>query len=201
MWRAVQIAAATILLTTATAANADVIQTFNVSGNAIESGPYFGGTIDIPADGTLIVDYTSGTVESVTLMPPESFVALLFWHVGLTLNSPNPPVSLGPAFSVPLLNNGEGAAFPVTFTLSDQIDGFYTDGTVAGSTFYSNLSVNECLSFNPACDPDNVIGYSGTLTSASITPIPATLPLLAAGLGGIGLLGWRRKRRAQAAAG
>jgi hypothetical protein len=30
------------------------------------------------------------------------------------------------------------------------------------------------------------------------TPIPATLPLFATGLGAIGLLGWRRKRKAQA---
>jgi PEP-CTERM motif len=32
------------------------------------------------------------------------------------------------------------------------------------------------------------------------TPVPATLPLFATGLGAMGLLGWRRKRKAQAAA-
>jgi PEP-CTERM motif len=32
------------------------------------------------------------------------------------------------------------------------------------------------------------------------TPLPATLPLFATGLGGLGLLGWRRKRKAQATA-
>jgi hypothetical protein len=32
------------------------------------------------------------------------------------------------------------------------------------------------------------------------TPLPAALPLFATGLGGLGLLGWRRKRKAQAAA-
>jgi hypothetical protein len=31
-----------------------------------------------------------------------------------------------------------------------------------------------------------------------ITPLPAALPLFAAGLGGLGLLGWRRTRKAQA---
>ena len=31
------------------------------------------------------------------------------------------------------------------------------------------------------------------------TPLPAALPLFAAGLGALGLLGWRRKRKAQAA--
>jgi hypothetical protein len=29
------------------------------------------------------------------------------------------------------------------------------------------------------------------------TPLPATIPLFATGLGGLGLLGWRRKRKAQ----
>ena len=32
------------------------------------------------------------------------------------------------------------------------------------------------------------------------TPLPAALPLFATGLGGLGLLGWRRKRKARAVA-
>jgi hypothetical protein len=35
---------------------------------------------------------------------------------------------------------------------------------------------------------------------AAPTPLPAALPLFATGLGALGLLGWRRKRKAQAAA-
>jgi hypothetical protein len=31
-------------------------------------------------------------------------------------------------------------------------------------------------------------------------PLPAALPLFATGIGGLGMLGWRRKRRAQAVA-
>jgi hypothetical protein len=34
----------------------------------------------------------------------------------------------------------------------------------------------------------------------SNTPLPVTLPLFASGLGALGLLGWRRKRKAQALA-
>jgi hypothetical protein len=37
-------------------------------------------------------------------------------------------------------------------------------------------------------------------TMAFVTPLPAALPLFATGLGALGLLGWRRKRKAQAAA-
>jgi hypothetical protein len=34
-----------------------------------------------------------------------------------------------------------------------------------------------------------------TVTPTSATPLPATLPLFATGLGALGLLGWRRKRK------
>jgi hypothetical protein len=45
-------------------------------------------------------------------------------------------------------------------------------------------------------DISNGIGNS----ALSPTPLPAALPLFATGLGGLGLLGWRRKRKAQAVA-
>jgi hypothetical protein len=37
------------------------------------------------------------------------------------------------------------------------------------------------------------------IAPSSITPLPAALPLFATGLGAMGLFGWRRKRKAQAA--
>ena len=47
---------------------------------------------------------------------------------------------------------------------------------------------------------DGVFDTSFTLIpSEAATPLPAALPLFATGLGGLGLLGWRRKRKAQAA--
>jgi hypothetical protein len=42
--------------------------------------------------------------------------------------------------------------------------------------------------------------YYGFVTEVAATPLPAALPLFAAGLGGLGLFGWRRKRKAQAVA-
>jgi hypothetical protein len=38
-----------------------------------------------------------------------------------------------------------------------------------------------------------------TISPVAATPLPAALPLFATALGGLGLLGWRRKRKAQAA--
>jgi len=36
-------------------------------------------------------------------------------------------------------------------------------------------------------------------STAAATPLPAALPLFAAGLGAFGLLGWRRKRKSAVA--
>jgi hypothetical protein len=44
-----------------------------------------------------------------------------------------------------------------------------------------------------------VNGLPAVLEATSVVPLPATLPLFASGIGAIGLLGWRRKRKAQAA--
>jgi len=54
-------------------------------------------------------------------------------------------------------------------------------------TTYSNVSLGSFL-----------VG-SGEFSS-SAAPLPATLPLFATGLGALGLLGWRRKKKAQAIA-
>jgi hypothetical protein len=40
---------------------------------------------------------------------------------------------------------------------------------------------------------------AGTLVISATTPLPAALPLFATGLGVMGLLGWRRKRKGNAA--
>jgi hypothetical protein len=42
----------------------------------------------------------------------------------------------------------------------------------------------------------SIIVSDGVANAASATPLPAALPLFATGLGALGLLGWRRKRKA-----
>jgi hypothetical protein len=48
-------------------------------------------------------------------------------------------------------------------------------------------------------DPSNDISVTSSALGAVVTPLPAAFPLFATGLGALGLLGWRRKRKAQAA--
>jgi hypothetical protein len=53
-----------------------------------------------------------------------------------------------------------------------------------------------CLVSNDG--PDTFLGFAQS--GASVVPLPTALPLFATGLGALGLLGWRRKRKAQAGA-
>ena len=70
--------------------------------------------------------------------------------------------------------SGESAAGDVWFSVTNDQ---YTETTSGTATFTQLLG-------------------GGTQTT---TPLPATLPLFASGLGALGLLGWRRKRKALAA--
>ena len=57
--------------------------------------------------------------------------------------------------------------------------------------------------YNPGTATDwdyNDDSFVFTNVSSTTTPLPATLPLFASGLSALGLLGWRRKRRAAALA-
>jgi hypothetical protein len=46
----------------------------------------------------------------------------------------------------------------------------------------------------------NGFSFNYSVAADPTTPLPATLPLFGGGLGALGLLGWRRKRKAQAVA-
>ena len=74
--------------------------------------------------------------------------------------------------------------------------------------FYRNATNNNSMDYYFLYGQDFYFDFPqtgnlllGTLTSSDITatPIPATLPLFATGLGALGLLGWRRKRKAASA--
>ena len=69
--------------------------------------------------------------------------------------------------------------------------------TVDGLKDFSAFGAITRLSF----DDNSTNGGVGYATFAfDATPLPGTLPLFATGLGALGLLGWRRKRKAQAVA-
>jgi hypothetical protein len=71
----------------------------------------------------------------------------------------------------------------------------------AGAT-QIELGVNDDIYGLVGGVPDNTGALLISVSANSIssqTPLPAALPLFATGLGALGLLGWRRKRKAQVA--
>ena len=80
-----------------------------------------------------------------------------------------------------------------TFVILDSsiTNGTDLTNTVVAFLFGTTPDFTRTATFTGSTPP----GGSGLGT----TPLPAALPLFAGGLGALGLLGWRRKRRAQAA--
>jgi hypothetical protein len=77
--------------------------------------------------------------------------------------------------------------------------------TLLAETSNSNLLfAADVQDGSTAGTPTGVIGFAfNNITNGGnqgTTPLPAALPLFASGLGGLGLLGWRRKRKAAALA-
>jgi hypothetical protein len=83
----------------------------------------------------------------------------------------------------------------------------FLDGNFRNATFSEQIGTSP-FRFDLATTSGYVFYYdnelqdaSGTITSTPApTPLPAALPLFAAGLGALGLLGWRRKRTARSMA-
>ena len=105
-------------------------------------------------------------------------------------------------------SNGEQALRDITFTAAP---GYFDTFTVLSDSFNNGgiiASVSAdgstlTLNWTGGLVAENVtntyaVSFAGTPPTQ--TPLPGTLPLFASGLGALGLLGWRRKRKAQAAA-
>jgi len=94
------------------------------------------------------------------------------------------------------------AAGPFDFTITGLQQGLTTVDYTGSGDFPGALFLNDGPS--SAIWSGNGPGQGLTLTydytpAMIATPLPATLPLFASGLGGLGLFGWHRKRKARAA--
>ena len=75
--------------------------------------------------------------------------------------------------------------------------------TASGATLYATQS-DSLYTIDPITAVGTLVGDAGTggpingLTSVAPIPLPAAFPLFATALAGMGLLGWRRKRKASA---
>jgi|ERR1035437_5356988 hypothetical protein len=106
------------------------------------------------------------------------------------------------------LSIGAGDYVILSGTTSSNMDG--SDGIFSNSlvkltingTLYSFTDSTNALIGSPIGSANETIPWTqiGDISATSATPLPAALPLFATGLGALGLLGWRRKKKAAALA-
>jgi hypothetical protein len=150
-----------------------------VSGTEVLSGVVTTGAGDVATllSGNVVDGLFSGPITSLIPVGTSGYSAWQ-WDNVIT--------GTPPFFST---TNSSGLLF--LFGPGNTVGNLYSD--LSGNTYFS-LSEPANL-YNP--------GDAGILTianaSAAAAPLPAALPLFATGLGAMGLLGWRRKRKNAAA--
>ncbi len=92
-----------------------------------------------------------------------------------------------------------GLATPTTMTLASLSSSQYSAGVFWGSFAVDFVRIGFGQE-GPDGIPGNYFVDDLTINTASATPLPAALPLFASGIGAMGFIGWRRKRKASAAA-
>jgi hypothetical protein len=190
------VATSVLALTIGSVNAATVTDDVTFSATSFTGGPppsYTGGTSVDPVTGSF----------TITFDPTQTYLD----STGITLNTQNislasplvfdySPSAYAPFAAGELVVGGSSAGAAnvllesgnadfylqiLTFTTTPTFQqlGYVTEG---GSYFYSALGTGA--------------GSSVTVTpGVSATPLPAALPLFATGLGALGLLGWRRKRK------
>jgi len=146
--------------------------------------------------GTFDLDLTAQKVENVSITIPaalgypgitysgtsadtytSALTTQLFFHDTAAILPPLGGRLLSLEFGLNILT--DLSTLPIAFPI------------IAGSdSIYSFLCAGVCLTA-PVVGNIKLLSVG---TSTPTTPIPATLPLLATALGGMGILGWRRKR-------
>jgi hypothetical protein len=168
-------------------ASADTIYTYTGNDFTFASSPY------------TTTDMVTGTIDLSTALGDN------FGPATIT------PVSFTFSDGVQTISNTTSSLVSAKF-LSFSTDAL---GNIIGWDIDLQTTAGTLLTFNVpgatadgGCEPEGCSVLSTTTAASNVgdagvwatTPLPAALPLFATGLGALGLLGWRRKRKAQAAA-
>jgi hypothetical protein len=140
--------------------------------------------------------------ETLQSGPPNQIAFSGVWILGAPINATNQTVFFTEA--------GGGISDVLHFTYSQDtngnghLDGFVMSdsGTPITLAFLSEIGIvaTSTIVENGLFDFSNTNIKAQFQSDVEVTPLPAALPLFATGLGALGLLGWRRKRKAAAIA-
>jgi len=207
-----------VLALTVGTANAS---TFNVSGSFLSSsvttlaciacGPVPSPDVGASLSGTVTITNTVLTSVNLTTSPngpafvetlPGYFSLGFVWTPG-TLGTSATLSNLSPdglSWDLSLVRVNPGATGGGSLSFHD-MNGMLTGAVATNCCGSLGTPVGSLQQWSQPGTPqieawvDNYFGLSGTV---HVVPLPGALPLFAIGLGALGLLGWRRKRKAAA---
>lgn len=165
-------------------ANADTYTNFNLSGTFTD--PY---QDNWSLTGSMVVDDTTDAVADASLKlvgrPWTNIISQgvsgSYYDISIQTSVPNMSCSPNNCFDT------------LTLVLSEPISTLIADGGGSIASGYADL-------YDAGFAISLEAGTGSLIDPPSPTPLPASLPLLATGLGVMGLLGWRRRRKAHAVA-
>lgn len=174
--------------------------TYSTSGSPTQSGLGWqtGYTPDVSYDKLSVQALTDGTFSTGVIKLNN-----VTFDVGYNAWSPwNPPgpFSFSETFTI---DNDPNKSVLLTIPFTLQIS--YTDTLIIGlnsSTFtVGNYSITilplQFIDQGNGAQTKDLLALIQEEVGAVATPLPAALPLLASSLAGMGLIGWRRKRKAK----
>jgi hypothetical protein len=150
--------------------------------------------------GTLSL--TGGYITTDGTIGPLASTDITAWSVTITGGFPSPDTVTGTSPLDSFVASGSpltASATALTFDFSSLSSDQFILG-MSGLTRVSYLALPPEIGLSTG-GPLTVESFTTAFVIASVTatPLPAALPLFAGGLGMMGLLGWRRKRKSAAA--
>ncbi len=179
--------------------------TISNTGGYVTSNPsattFYDGVTNTNANATIV---TNGTVDFASQPDPSNHWIALFLGTTLELTFTSAVDYVGFLWGSPDLGGGSDDNKAIVHTtLGDHLvvgaDVNFGNGNFvnfAASLAGELITGLSLQGFGYAFETTN---YAATDPPVSQTPLPATLPFFAAGLGALGLLGWRKKRKAKRA--
>ena len=186
----------------ASAAHAATIDTYTFS----EVGWDYYNFVSDPVPGAYLSGAFTGVVEPSGRIKLSDLTSFIAYYGDTALLPVAIPLSTLVSFSFDTtggpssLNIFAGAGQNIN-VLCVGADASTTTGCEFRQVFLNPAGTNGAFFLDDVNGPFYTTSGLPTLTlvsSIATTPLPATLPLLATGLGSLGLLGWRRKRKVQA---
>jgi hypothetical protein len=187
------------------AANPASAAAISTAFNFVPAGTLTSDTGNVTTAATI----TSGAPDLVTSIVSDN-TGLVTLSTLITLTSPT-PLTLGATFTKTFTT--ALGTFVENLTVTSRTTGAQSLGIAASGTITETVLISGALlasapvfysasytqNGGPGAQINASFNDSTPAVTSAPTPLPAALPLFATGLGALGLLGWRRKRKALAA--